>query len=439
MYNIKWITSSINRILKLFGLKWRMLWEKGAFHILIGNFLTKFVVFFGSIFLVRVLSKESYGKLAYIENIYGYIYILAGMGLANSVLRFVVLAKEKDRELAYYKHAINQGTIFNVFFVIIIAIVGLFYPHPPQFMNTKWLIIAIAISLPFQFITEVNIFTLRAKFDNRRYAIAALISSTMLVAGKYIGALVWDVSGVILSIIIVSFSLAVVFTKTINKIYYNHINPASISRSEQKRVKSYSIQYMITNGIWTLFMLNDIFLLGLLDGNPTTIAEYKVAYVLPGNLAILSGAIGIFVAPYFVKHENDFPWIRNNYLKVLIVSSGLIGSAAIFIMLFSSQIITLLYGANYINIVPVMRLLLISAFINSGLRFTTANLLSAMGQVKYNMIISFIGVILQVVVNFQVIPIFGVKGIAYTSIIVYTLMSLALFIIFAKKYNLFRV
>lgn len=416
-----------------------MLWNKGAFHILIGNFLTKLAVFFGSIFLVRVLSKESYGILAYVENIYGYIYILAGMGLANSVLRFVVLAKDKDRELAYYKNAINQGSIFNIFLVIVVAIAGLYYPHPPQFMNAKWLIIAMAISLPVQFITDVNIFTLRAKFDNRRYAIAALISSTLLVAGKYFGALVWDVNGVVLSIIIVSISLAVIFTIAIKKIYYDHINPARISSSEQKRVKSYSIQYMITNGIWTLFMLNDIFLLGLLDGNPTTIAEYKVAYVLPGNLAILSGSIGIFVAPYFVKHENDFLWIRNNYIKVLAVTSGLIGSAVVFLMFFSNQIITLLYGANYINIVPIMRLLLLSAFINSGLRFTTANLLAAMGQIKYNMIISFIGVLLQVVINFQVIPIFGVKGIAYTSIIVYSLMALALFVIFAKKYNMFRI
>lgn len=191
---------------------------------------------------------------------------------------------------------------------------------------------------------------------------------------------------------------------------------------------------MITNGIWTIFMLNDIFLLGLLNGDPSIIADYKVAYVLPGNLAIISSSIGIFVAPYFVRKENDYSWIRKNYLKVLGTTSLLIGIAVLGIIIFSNQIITLLYGEEYLNIIPVMRLLLIAAFINSGLRFTTANLLAAMGQIKYNMVISIIGIVIQVIVNFQVIPTYGVKGVAYTSIIVYALMTIMLFVVFANKY-----
>ena len=427
----------LTRAIESFRLKFIMLWNKGAFHILIGNFMTKFVAFFGSIFLVRILSKESYGVLAYVENIYGYVYILAGMGLANSILRFVVLAKEKNKEVAYYKYALNQGSLFNVIIIIVVSIIGYYYPHTSQFMDARWLLIAVVLALPFQYIMDVNIFTLRAKFDNKKYALAAFVSSTVLVTGKYIGAFLWDINGVILAKILVSFFLGIILLVTINEIYYKNANSVKIDYSEKKIINSYSIQYMITNGIWTIFMLNDIFLLGLLNGDPSVIAEYKVAYVLPGNLAIISGAIGIFVAPYFVRKENDYLWIRKNYLKVLGVTTLSIGIVVLILIVFSKQIITLLYGVNYINIVPIMRLLLVSAFINSGFRYTTANLLAAMGQIKYNMIVSIIGVIAQVITNIYMIPKYGVFGVAITSILIYTIMTILLFVVFAKKYYVF--
>ena len=77
-----------------------------------------------------------------------------------------------------------------------------------------------------------------------------------------------------------------------------------------------------------------------------------------------------------------------------------------------------------------MRILLIASFINNGLRYTNANLLSAMGQVKYNMFVSITGMVVQVTVNLFVIPRHGMMGIAYTSVGVYALMAMFLFGIF---------
>ena len=80
----------------------KILYEKGVVHIFIGSFITKLVAFFGSIFLVRILSKWDYGVLGYIENIYGYIFIFAGMGLSNAILRYVVLGNDREEKYSYY-------------------------------------------------------------------------------------------------------------------------------------------------------------------------------------------------------------------------------------------------------------------------------------------------------------------------------------------------
>ena len=206
-----------------------------------------------------------------------------------------------------------------------------------------------------------------------------------------------------------------------------------MSTHETKEANVYALQYMITNGLWTLFMLNDIFLIGVFMNNPTDVADYKVAYVFPGNISIFATAIGMFTGPYFTKNENDLKWIQRTYTRIYFFSASIIAIVASAVFIFAKQIILLVYGQEYLNIVDVMRILTIAAFINSGLRYTTANILAAMGEIKYNMIISIVGIFLQICLDIILIRKFGIIGVAWTSCLVYSFMAISLLIIFIKK------
>ena len=81
-----------------------------------------------------------------------------------------------------------------------------------------------------------------------------------------------------------------------------------------------------------------------------------------------------------------------------------------------------------------MIMLLLASFFNCGLRYTSANILAALGRVKYNMIISCIGIVVQIGINLVVIPVYGPVGVAITSCIVYSFMAVCLLMIFYKKY-----
>lgn len=412
------------------------LWRGGAFHILVGSFLTKFVVFFGAIFLVRVLSKASYGVLTYIENIYGYIYLFAGMGLSNAILRYLILRKENKEKFGYYRYALTKGTIFNIVLVIVVSLFFLFYPHQNEFISAKWLLLLMFLTLPFQFLFDSNLLTYRAMFDNKRFAIIAFMTTLILIIVRFLGAVLYDLLGVVVTNVSLYLLFGFVLIVLSHRLYFKEIKPYKLLKAERKEVNDYSIQYMITNGIWAAFMLNDIFLLGFLTGNANVVADYKVAYVLPGVLSIVSSAVGIFVGPYFVKNEANNQWIWKNYNKTILVLGSLITPIVIFMFLYSNSIITIVYGAEYQSIVLIMRLLLIAATINSIFRFTTAHLLASMGQIKINKVVSIFGIILQIVLNIILIPEYGSVGAAFTSIVVYSLMALSLYIIFIKKYKL---
>ncbi len=413
-----------------------VLWKKGAFHILIGNFATKFVTFFGSIVLIRLMSKSDFGQLGYMENIYSYAFICSGLGLYNALLRYSVLSKEVEKKYSYYKYALIRGTAYNVLIVVAVVIFNLLYNHPDNFMAASALIPVLILALPFQDMVNTTQMNERAMLNNKRFALVSVGSAFLLVMARVLGAYADNLFGVVIGVVLANVLLGLFLVFSGYRQYFKGVKAAVLTKFEKRQANVYSFQYMITNGLWAVFMLMDVFLLGRLLGDPTIVAEYKTAYTFAAAISIVGSAIAIFVSPYFIKNENNLPWVRKNYIKNIGACTALVGLLVLFLFLFAEPIILLAFGAKYGNIVYLMRILLISSFINNAFRASTANLLAAMGQVKYNMIISAIGLALQIGVNLLLIPRYGAEGAAYTGIAVYGIMSILLFIVFNKKYKI---
>lgn len=409
------------------------LYSTGALHITMGTFLTKFVAFFGSIFVVRLMSKEDYGLLSYIENIYSYAMLFAGLGLSNALLRYLIVADEYKKK-SYFNYIILNSFIRNVIILVVMIIGSIVINFPDKYQGAKIWIPVIAFLLPFQDLVNDDLFTLRAFFKNKLYAYFSFALSTSLVVGRILGVVVGGVGGVIWSRILINFLCGTIAYYFIKKRMFVSEIAAPLLITERRMVNSYSFQYMITNGFWALFMLNDTFLLGHLLNDPVALADYKVAYVLPGNISIIANAIGIFVAPYFTKNEKDELWVRRNYKKVFAANATVVGIVTLLIIVFGKYLVLIMYGEQYLNIVPLMQILCVAAFVNSGLRYTTANLLSAMGEVKANMYISFGGILLQTIADFLFIPKFGAISVAGVNCIVYFMMALSLNIVFYRKF-----
>lgn len=414
--------------------KIKQLYSSGAIHIIGGTFATKFVAFFGSIFVARILSKDDYGIMGYAETIYSYAFIFAGLGLSYAVLRFLVLAETAEKKKQYFQYILQHGIIRNIIIAGILVVGVNLFPIPANYTRTKALIPILALLLPFQDILNDDLYLLRAFFKNKRFAYLSLVSSVLLILGRIFGALYGGIDGVLWSRVIISAFFSVTFLYLIWKRYFAEIKVTALPKKEAGIVNSYSIQYMITNGLWAVFMLNDAFMIGQLINDPGVLADYKIACVLPGNISIFATAIGIYTGPRFTKNENDKVWIRTEFRKVYMITAGVVGGAAILLALFSNQLILLMYGKQYLNVVPLMRVLLIGAFINSGLRYTTANLLAAMGEIKYNMFVSGIGIVAQLIIDYILIPKMGVMAVAVSNIIVFALMAISIMAIFIKKY-----
>lgn len=413
-----------------------IVWEKGIIHIFMGTFLVKLVAFLGSIFLVRVLNKQEYGILGYLENIYSYVFVVAGMGVSNAILRYVVLGRTLQEKYNFYYYACKKGAIWNSFMVLLVVLISGFYPHPKAYQEYVWLLNILILAVPFQYTTENVLCNERAMFANQRYALFSLVLSSSIVVTKIISGKTVGLVGVVFSQTFLYVALALIFSKLTKVQYYEGILPEKIKKDIRKDINIYSLQYMITNGLWVIFMLNDTFLLGRLTIGPEVIADYKVAYAIPGSVSLISTAIGIFVTPYFVKNERNQTWIKKNFILTYIITLLFVGALCLCIALAAEPIIIVLFGRQYLNTIKTMRFLLLASFFNCGMRYTTANILAAMGQVKYNMAVSVFGVILQLVINIKMIPVYGTIGVAVTSCIIYVFMAISLLGVFIKHYYL---
>jgi len=414
--------------------KIKQLYNSGAIHVMAGTFATKFVAFFGSIVVVRLMDKEEYGLLSYVDNIYSYAFIFAGLGLVSAVLRFLVLAEKKEDKKSYFDFILKNSLIRDGVIAIIMVTAGLLLPFPDNYVRVKYLIPIVALLLPFQDLVNVDLYTIRSFFENKLYAYLAFGSSFILILGRILGAYIGGVAEVLWSRVILNGFFALIFLALIKGRFFKGIKANELPAEKKKEVNLFAIQFMITDGLWAVFMLNDTFMLGQLLNDPTRLADYKVACVLPGNISIFASAIGIFVAPYFTKNEHNRKWIRENYIKVLIVTASVIGLVAGTIGIFAAPLIRIMYGESYLNVVTLMRALLVGSFINSGIRFVSANILSALGEVKYNLIVSGIGIVLQLVLDAVLIPIIGEMAVAVVNCLIYLFMSITLIVVVAKKY-----
>ena len=412
--------------------KLEKMYDTGA--ITAGTFATKFVAFFGSIVVVRLLDKSDYGVMCYVENIYSYAFIFAGLGLSNGILRYLVIAEDDKEKKSYYDYIIKRSILIDLTIAVIIFSIAIIIEIPGNYSEARFLIPVIAILLPFQDLLNEVLYTIRSFFKNKIYAYLAFGSSSILIIGRIVGAVLCGVSGVLWSRVIINAIFALLIFAYVGKRFFSDYQSVPLSDDKRKTVNAYSFQYMITNGFWAIFMLNDTFLLGIMLNDPSILADYKVAYVLPGNISIFATAIGVFAGPYFTKNENNLKWIREKYKKVFLISSVIVGGVAITIGFFAGPLIKLMYGEQYLNVVNLMRVLLLAAFLNSSLRYTTANLLAAMGEIKYNMIISGIGIAIQILFDIIFIPIWGVMAVAISNCIVYGTMAIVLFGVFYNKY-----
>lgn len=407
------------------------LYKTGFFHIFSANVINKILLFCNGIFIVKVLSKESFGIYSYSQNLLSLFLLFSGLGINNGLLQFASRSSKEERE-DIFRFTLRLGVIINI---ILTGIVVLYC----QFGNFKIeegrKILVYMIGFPiFTIIIDSFLIYWRAELKNKEMSILSTINTFSTVIFMIVGGYLYDLQGVILGKYIGFIVVVIVIIKytTLEKIK-SYFLKTELTFKLKKEIIKYSLAAQVNNSIISFIHMIDIFSIGLLIGDKYILASYKAANVIPFGLEFIPHSIMMYIYPYFVRNNKNKSWISRNYKKIMYILFGMNLFIVGFILIFGKLIILKVFGQEYIDSIKIFKVLCIGYFFTGTFRVLGANILFALGKPKFNIYSSVIACVSNIILNYFLIQKYGSIGAAYATVIVFIIWSLLVNIFIYKE------
>lgn len=398
----------------------RSLAKTGFFHIFGSSVINKIITFLSSVVIVRILTKEEYGVFTHAWNIYSIIILLNGLGAASAVIQ---LCSERSGDEVYGQKICGYATRFGLLFDILIAAVMLLIGTvvPLKIQGSAVLIRLLCVLPAIRLLFDLACSYLRAQKRNRDFANLNTLNTIAVFGCTSIGALILREKGMIWG-----YYAAFILTVLVAVFHYriNLLPKVGLpSREDRHSLRSIAIVSMCNSSLSQLLYHIDIFALGYVFPQEEIIAGYRVATLIPSALPFIPHALITYVYPFFAEKRNDGAWCMRQYKRILLGMGGVNLAISAVLIVFAKPIIALLFGKNYLDILPIFRLLSLNYFIAGTFRTISGNLLVTQRKLKYNFVVALISGSLNIAADFLFLHWWGPIGAAIATIMVVLLTS----------------
>ncbi len=362
------------------------------------------------VLLARVLGEEGYGEFTYalvICFIFGHPLVLMGQDL--------LVAKWVSRgNTGVLRSSFKVWALASLAAVAVIIILSIFVRvnRPALYLLLAYLI--------FMVFEEILYAYRRGKEDMKLEGIFFPLQRVVVVLLVFVfaGLGLKEPSAGALSLLLPAVTGAVLLLYIMRK---------DLSASIAARDKSIDARSLFKEGIslsavtflWMIYFRVDSFMLGAL-ADMKAVGVYNGAYRLIEGVFILPGVILMVYFPALAR-KTEF---RRKFLRVLSLLTvlGVVFAGAIF--LFSPFIIKILYSGEFTGSVPVLRLLSLALFFVFIGHLTTQSLV-ALDRNRTYLILTGAGALINVVLNYFIIPVYGPEGAAMVTVITEALVTLS--------------
>lgn len=398
------------------------LFSTGFFHVFGSSTINQVLSFLSGLILVRVLSKPDYGCFGNAFSIYQFFIIFSGLGAASGILQMCSEYSDKP-ELSnkIYSFAFRNGVLINIGISLAVLLCALFVPFEME--GTNELLACFCVMPVFTLMYEMSIAKLRGDIRAKDYSYANIANVVLYCALSILGAFLFRSKGLI-------FGRTLAYILSIILIFKKFKVIPSFDKGENRiegEIKSnfikVSLVSTLNNGLSTMFDVLEVFLLGIVVADSNVTASYKVAAIIPSALLFVPLAFATYVYPYFAKHIGDTKWVRK-YFSLSILGLGVINLLITVIMIVIAEpFVRIAFGAEYLDCVPILKLLMFGFFVGGTFRVLPGNLLVSQRKLAYNTIVGVIGCVVSIVSNILFINKFGSIGAAYAHITVFAVTS----------------
>ncbi|MBR3464806.1 MAG: oligosaccharide flippase family protein [Clostridiales bacterium] len=401
--------------------KVKTLLKTGFFHIFGASAINKVLAFLCNIVLLHIISKPEYGVFTYAWNIYSIVILFSGMGITSGILQ---LCSEHAGDEEYQKRATDYGTRFglrvNLLLFAILLGIGLFAPLKIE--KSRMILIATCL-MPFvQLYFELININLRVKKLNSRFAKMQLSNTVIFYAVSLSSAFILREMGLVVGHY-VSWIASIIIGVFVFKVSLLSSKRESIG-SDKGALLKISLISMTNNSLSHLLYLLDVFVLGIVDPQETILASYKAATLIPTALTFIPASLMTYIYPYFAQHRLDKKWCRKYYRMTVLGFGAFNMLVSGVLVILAPFIVKYTYGAQYLDCVPVFRILSVNYFIAATFRTLSSNLLVTQRALKFNLFVAIVSSVVNLIADYFFIQWWGSVGAAFATVLVVLVSSI---------------
>lgn len=371
-----------------------------------GTFASKVLVLFLMPFYTSILSTAEFGTADLIAQTANLLIPLASVGICDGIFRFTLDASDNKKQVLSTGVAVlSAGSAAMLVFALV-------------FRQTGWIDHLFLIAL---YVIAANFHSafagyIRAKGRTVLFAVQGIINTALTIGLNVVFLLVfeWGSTGYVLSVVVADF-LMTFFLFFAAKLWKD-LSPRAVRSETAKEMLKFSLPYIPTTMMWLITSASDRYIVAAYCGTAEN-GLYAAAYKLPTMLSLVSG---VFVEAWHfstVKDAKDeersefFGEVYGNFMGVMCMGASVLIAAA---KIFTSILLADSYFSSW-EFVPILAI---------ATAFST--LVSFLGSVYFvekksmmSMLTAMVGAVVNVILNFVMIPEHGAMGAAVATMISY--------------------
>lgn len=383
-----------------------------TFWLLTGDLSNRLAGIIMGVFLARYLGPANLGLLTYIDSYVSLFLIFATLGLPNILIASIVKEPEADNEILGTSFILS---IFGGFFgIVLMVVINMFLKN--DFITTLMIVI-FSSNFIFRVFDIIDVF-FQAKIKtvigvySRFFAILLQIIFTFL--------LVWFRAPFIWFIIPATSYFLV---KSLFLLMYYYREGYSLKKWEFSKIRAVSLLKdtwpLLVSGFFTTIYLeiDQVMVREML--NDYSAGIYSVASRLSKVWFFIPSAITLSLFPSIIaakKHSQEL--YRKRLQQLYDIVSWLSIIVAVGIIFFGKAAITIIFGKEYISAHTVL-LVYIWSSVFAALSIAREKWIIIESFQKYYLYFTIGGCLINVVFNYIFIPICGISGAAFATLIAY--------------------
>lgn len=379
-------------------------WLAGA------NILVKPLWFFFLILTIRFLGAEELGKYTFIISFIALVSIIYEGGID---LLFVREISEKPHN---FKKFFSNSLLSKLLLIIPIGFTGFVLSIVLNFSSETRQLLWLAIIYVAAYSLLLHIRCVFRAFENLKYEALSIVIEKLSVVILCSFALLTNNKA---SYFMLYFTISYIFTFIItliiaifkfklpsvefdlNYIWSNIIKPA--------------LPFALMNIFIVIYFRSGTLMLSALTKSDVLIGYYNAGYRIVEGFMFIPFMIAVSLFPFISRNKDNLVAIQKTIIQITKIMLSLSLLIAIPFLMFKENLTILLLGNNYINASLAIGIVIL-AIIPISLTSILGTVVAVIGrQGKANVLI-IIGTILNIILNYLIIPIYGAVGASITTV-----------------------